>query len=387
MTHGSGQSVVMTASAPARSRHILAALGARLRDAVAATDERLSLWPALRNAIHLPILRGMARRRAAALFDLCAGFVYTQVLTACVEADLFAVLRARTRTLDEIAAHAALPFDSAGRLIEAAVALRLMRRHRDGRYALGPLGAAVAADPGIAAMVAHHRLLYADLADPLAFLRGPAARGALRGFWPYEDAAPETAAPYTALMAASQAMVAQQVLATVSFAPYRALLDLGGGNGAFLRAIAARHPHLALALFDRPAVAREAERAFAAAGVAAAVHGGDFNALALPPGADLVSLIRVLHDHDDATVRALLGSLRRQMAPGAALLIAEPMADIPGAERVGNAYFPFYLRAMGHGRTRSPAEYRAFLHEAGFGPVQAPETPLPIVASVLLARL
>ena len=42
--------------------------------------------------------------------------------------------------------------------------------------ALGPLGAAMVGNPGVAAMVEHHALLYADLADPVALLRGAARR-------------------------------------------------------------------------------------------------------------------------------------------------------------------------------------------------------------------
>ena len=37
-----------------------------------------------RFAAAFPLTRPIARRRAAALFDLCAGFVYSQVLVACV---------------------------------------------------------------------------------------------------------------------------------------------------------------------------------------------------------------------------------------------------------------------------------------------------------------
>ncbi|MBE7219795.1 MAG: methyltransferase, partial [Caulobacteraceae bacterium] len=120
----------MTASALARPHAIAAALRARLRDAAAAVDEKLSLLPALRDLMHLPVLRPLARRRAGALFDLCAGFVYSQVLAACVEADLFAFLRGGPRAAGEIAHRAGLPPDSAEKLIEAAVALRLMRRRR-----------------------------------------------------------------------------------------------------------------------------------------------------------------------------------------------------------------------------------------------------------------
>ena len=35
------------------------------------------------------LTRPIARRRAGALFDLCAGFVYSQILLACVRLKLF----------------------------------------------------------------------------------------------------------------------------------------------------------------------------------------------------------------------------------------------------------------------------------------------------------
>ena len=51
---------------------------------------RLQANPRFRRfAAAFPLTRFVARRRARALFDLCAGFVYTQVLTACVRLDLF----------------------------------------------------------------------------------------------------------------------------------------------------------------------------------------------------------------------------------------------------------------------------------------------------------
>ena len=76
-----------------------------------------------------------------------------------------------------------------------------------------------------------------------------------------------------------------------------------------------------------------------------------------PPGvADLVTLIRVLHDHDDAMARAALRTAFQALTPGGTLLVAEPMADTPGAEAIGEAYFGFYLWAMGSGRARRRAE-------------------------------
>jgi demethylspheroidene O-methyltransferase len=59
-------------------------------------------------------------------------------------------------------------------------------------------------------------------------------------------------------MAASQPMVAGQVIDSYPFARHRRLLDVGGGEGAFLSAVGARVPGLELGLFDLPAVGERA---------------------------------------------------------------------------------------------------------------------------------
>ena len=97
-------------------------------------------------------------------------------------------------------------------------------------------------NPGVAAMVEHHALLYADLADPVALLRGEARRRRPRratGPMPRRRdpraLAPEQVAAYTALMAASQPLRRRRVLAAYDSRRHRCLLDLGGGDGSFLR--------------------------------------------------------------------------------------------------------------------------------------------------------
>ncbi len=61
-------------------------------------------------------------------------------------------------------------------------------------------------------------MLYDDLRDPVALLRGERGATALSAFWPYASmAAPATLAdeqlrPYTALMAQSQELIADDVL-------------------------------------------------------------------------------------------------------------------------------------------------------------------------------
>ena len=151
---------------------------------------------------------------------------------------------------------------------------------------------------------------------------------------------------------------------------------------------AERAPRLALTLFDLPPVAARARAKFAAVGLSARVEtiGGDCFRDPLPQGADVVSLVRVLHDHDDESARALLAAVRRALPPGGRVVVAEPMAGTCGAEPMGAAYFGFYLLAMGRGRPRTSGEIAALLGEAGFDHARNLKTRNPLLASVLTAE-
>ena len=346
-------------------------------------------------AARLPVIRWIARSRADAAFDLLAGFAYSQVLRAFVESGLFDVLQDGPLTAADIAARIGLSHNAALTLLRAGRPLMLSEEPATDRWMLGEQGAVFASNPGVQAMVRHHRLLYTDLADPLALLRADRDQPtALSRFWTYAGAlhgASERGADtaeYSQLMAASQHFVADEVLASVAFSDVERLLDVGGGHGAFLKAIGSAHPHLALGLFDLPEVVATGggvlTDAFGRGRVA--THPGNFFKDSIPEGYDMVSLIRILHDHDDAAAQSLLANVRASLAPGARLLIAEPMARIPGAEPMGEAFFGLYLWAMGSGRPRSPADITAMCRAAGFARTQVVATAQPVNASVIIAH-
>lgn len=344
-----------------------------------------------RLAARWPITRPIARRRAHDLFQLMAGFVYSQVLLTCVRLGLFERMHQAPMTVEAVATLGAFGTASADRLLRAAAALQLVEQLDDGRYTLGALGAPMASHPGLCAMVEHHAALYADLADPLALLRGTNATQQLAAYWPYAntgapDALPDdSVAKYSALMTASQPLVADQILDSHNVSGHRRLLDIGGGEGRFLMAAAARAPALQLSLFDLPAVAARARVALDGAGLGdrARTHGGDFFHDPLPEGADLITLVRVVHDHDDDRIRRLLASAYQAMAPGGTLLLAEPMADTQGVQGMGDAYFGMYLLAMGRGQPRTREQLTALLQQAGFTGVRVLPTTVPLQTRVL----
>ena len=365
------------------------------RDRLAGRLDRLLSSARFRaGATRFPPTRPLARKRAGALFDLCAGFVYSQVLLALVRLRIPELLLERPRTAAELSARLHLPPAPVERLLRAAVSLRLLSPRRGGRFGLGPLGAALIENPGLVAMIEHHGLLYDDLRDPVALLRGERRDTELARYWPYaraggsSDVAVTQTAAYIALMAASQPMIADEVLHAYALGRHRRLLDVGGGDGAFLAMALARTPALHGTVFDLPPVAEAARSRFAAAGLAerATATGGDFRTGPLPPGADIVSLIRVLHDHDDAAAGALLRAVRAALPAHGTLLLAEPMAGTPGAAPAGDAYFGFYLLAMGSGRPRRRQEIEALLRDAGFSRIRRLRTNTPLLVRVLVAR-
>jgi demethylspheroidene O-methyltransferase len=353
------------------------------------SDPRFQRW-----AARFPLTRRIAQKRAQTLFDMCAGFVYSQVLAACVRLKLFDLLSERPQTIAELSSKLSLKPETMSRLANAALALRLVERRSHNRFGLGVHGAAFVGNPAISVMVEHHALLYSDLSDPVSLLRHPENATALSGYWPYARTGRPTAltaddvAQYSALMSASQTLIAEEVMEAWPFASHRCLLDVGGGEGAFLMAAAARAKNLRLMLYDLPAVAELARIRLGAAGLMdrISICSGDFFTQPLPRGADIVTLVRVLHDHDDRAAFSLLSNIRRTLPDDGVLLIVEPMSESADGNVIADAYFGFYLLAMGSGRARSPGELGHLLQAAGFDRGRLLKTPRPMLTRAVIAR-
>lgn len=344
-------------------------------------------------AISFPLSRPFARHYARSLFDICSGFVYSQILFAAVQLDLFRKLADGPRTAADIASSIDLPPERARLLLDACVSLRLMEKRSGGRYGLAPLGAAVLANPEVEAMVRHHALLYADLADPVGLLRHGSEGKRLSAFWKYAH----TPAPsglsaadvqeFSQLMAVSQAAIAGAILDAAPLDRQRCLLDIGGGEGVFMTAALRRTPGLRGILFDLPAVADRARQSLARSGLAGRVEclGGDFFGGVLPGGADITTMVRVAFDHDDARVLSILRAAYAALQKPGRILIAEPMSTPDHPDRISSAYFAFYLMAMGHGRARSLDEISELLRAAGFSNCRPIPVPKSLVTTLVIA--
>lgn len=342
-----------------------------------------------------PLTRPIARRRSGEVFDLCAGFVYTQTVLVCLDLGILDLLVDRAATPAEMGRALGVREDRMKGLLDAAESIHLVRRLGGQRYVLGRYGAPLVDNEELRSVFRHGRILYKDLVDPMAILKGGGLPTRLSRYWPYaESDAPEQLSgddvePYSRFMAASQPLIAEEVLSHDPFAGVTRVLDVGGGEGVFLEAVGRAYPELSMDLLDLPAVAARARSRFAGLGwqARARAHGGDFLRDPLPGRPDAVSLVRVVHDLDDDDARTLLARVRVHLPEGGRLVIAEPMSGMRGAKRVGAAYFFWYLSALGHGRPRTPEELTALLLEAGFSRVSKPVSRNPVIAAVIRATV
>lgn len=351
--------------------------------------------PAFRKQIaRIPLIRSLAHRRGEDLFSLMTGFVHSQVLHACLETGVLHLLRDNPLKLDALSSQTGLPASRLEPLLRAAVSLSMIQRDSDEFYFLSDLGAVAAGDEGIATMIRHHQAFYDDLSDTISLVRERSPDSRLNKIWSYagEDRDPisnEDAARYSAVMTSSQEMLIDEILSAHSFSQYTHLLDVGGGQGLFARAVAHRVPDLRVSLFDLPPVAEQAETKIAADGLSEQIqcHGGNFFSDSLPSGADCASLVRVLFDHGDANVLKILTACRHALARGGELVIAEPMAGNSRGERLSTAYFSLYLLAMGPGRCRTPDEIGALTADAGFSSWRLVRCASPMLASIIVATV
>ena len=355
---------------------------------------RLARLPALKSfqdwAARMPVLRRIVRREGEAMFDLVAGFCHAQILQAIVRLEIPALLLDYRMTDAALAQEVRVPLDRLRVLLRGGVSLGLLNERR-GYIGLTTRGAALAGVPGLQGMIDHHDVLYRDLADPVAFFRGE-VETELADFWPYVFGAggaadPKIAARYSELMTDSQALVAADTLQTVSFAGCKRVMDVGGGTGAFLTALGTAETGPDLTLFDLPAVVPAAQARFDEMGLSgrARIVAGSFRDDSLPDDADAITLVRVLYDHEDATVANLLQTCHAALPAGGRIVISEPMTGGATPNRPGDAYFALYCMAMRTGRARSSDDITALLQQAGFADVRCHRSRRPFITSVISA--
>jgi hypothetical protein len=184
-------------------------------------------------------------------------------------------------------------------------------------------------------------------------------------YYDYLDHTPEDAERFAGNQRAGDRLEIRALLSAHPWAELRTLVDVGGGSGAFLAALLARHPAMRGVLLELPYMAAMAVERLDAAGLAGRceVVAGSFLET-MPEGADGYVLKRVLFECDDERAARLLARVRRAMPAHGRLLLLDPLVE-PGNEFSPSKVYDLLSLVMTGGRTRYREEVERLLDGAG----------------------
>src|SRR4051794_13127918 len=314
-----------------------------------------------------------ALRPLVALRRLVNGYQVTQALHVAAVLGIADLLGDGPRSSDDLAAATNTHPGTLYRVLRALAGAGVFHEEADRSFALTELGACLRSDApepigGWAAFVgeAYHWQAWSGLLHSVH--TGENAFQHVHGTdpWTFRARHPDLSAGFDRAMTDLSRQLSAALLAAYDFGRFGQLVDVGGGNGAFLASILITHPDMRGVLFDQPHVVSGAGPVLVAAGVAnrCDVVGGSFFE-AVPAGGDAYIFKAILHDWEDAPCIRILRTCRRAIADGTALLVVE--RDLGRPNRDPDAKFSDLNMLVGPmGRERTPEEYAALFAAAGF---------------------
>jgi SAM-dependent methyltransferase len=300
---------------------------------------------------------------------LAFGFAVSQALRVAADLGIADRLAAGERSVDDLATETGSHAGALYRVMRLLAAEGVFRETDGRRFVLTETGEALRSDRRSSSLDMIRML---NREPYLAFAQlGHSVRTGLPAFdevfgkarfdWLADH--PDEAALFQSAMVAFNQGSNQAVAHAFDFGPYSRVVDVGGGHGQLLSEILARHPNVSGVLFDLPSGV-EAARSGAGGSLPRTefVAGSFFEAV--PAGADVYVLKKVIHDWNDKQAIAILRNCRDAMVPQGRVLLAETIVP------AGNEPDPIKLTdinmlAVTGGLERTEAEYASLLAAAG----------------------
>lgn len=310
---------------------------------------------------------------SAQLLGLINGFQVSQAISVAATLGIPDLLRDGPKSCDALAAATRSQSRLLYRLLRALAAIGIVHELPGRQFALAPLGEPLRTDASSstnawACMIGrpHYYQAWCDLIGTVR--TGEIAFNRMHGvsIWDFRAQRPEEAAIFDHAMATVSDQVAEAVLSDFDFSRFRTIVDVGGGEGAFLARILAAHPGMRGILFDQEQAIARAPEALHSAGFSdrcCAVAGDFFHSV--PEGGDAYLLKWVLHDWDDADAVAILRCCRRALGPEGSVVVVEHVVA-PSNEGAEGKFMDLNMMVITGGIERTAEEFAALFVESGF---------------------
>jgi hypothetical protein len=172
----------------------------------------------------------------------------------------------------------------------------------------------------------------------------------------------EAASIFNSAMTAFSNTEADAIIKAYNFSLKNVVVDVGGGEGFLLSALAKSYPNLSGVVLDL-LVADYRQNSSRSDANITYVYGDFFKEI--PAGGDVYILKSILHNWDDESCVTILRNCRKAMGEKASLLVIERI--VPDGNGKSDAkLFDINMLIMTEGRERREDEYRNLFRAAGF---------------------
>jgi SAM-dependent methyltransferase len=312
---------------------------------------------------------------------ILGGPVFFAILRTACQLNLFKLLLRRPGlTLEDLAAEVKLEHEPLRVLLLGLVSLQLLRKRGEKYYCRrAPLMRGLDPDQAIN-LLPFIEFMHHIVAPSMHYLeeslRENRAAGleALPGTGDnlYEriDGNADLQQVFYNMMNARTRVVNEFFVQLVDFSKFQRVLDVGGGDGQILEAIATRYPHLQGTLLEFPSVAEKANQRFASCGLSNRLQAVAVDILQddYPGGHDCLLFCHVNGNHSPETNAKLLRRAFDALVPGGVICVYSAFmhddATGPLSSALVSAYF--FCTVTGEGRQYSWQEVETWLKSAGF---------------------
>jgi len=313
---------------------------------------------------------------ALKLFDLIQSHRVTAIIHVAVSLGIAELLRDGPQTLGQLAKATGADERSLGRLLTALSTIGICKRTVEGSYALTEVGTGLdgkAEQSFKSWAIFEVEMLSKRWSGMLESVMTGKTAAELQGFgssFELMGRTPEHVDKFNAAMAELTRLVTPDILRSYDFSGIAHLMDVGGGSGELLGAIAQQNRKLRGTVFDLPRCAEAASTHLRQIGISDRVEfvAGDFFK-SVPAIADAIILKSVIHDWNDARSISILKNCRQALPGNGKLLLAERlMPEAPTATEEDKAHALRdlnMLRGPG-GLERTKGQYRELLNQSGF---------------------
>jgi len=303
---------------------------------------------------------------AKSMIHLLMSYIPTRVIYVAAKLGLADCIGADGAKAQDLAQKLNVHPSALYRVMRVLAGLGVLRQDENDRFFVTPLGETLRKESPQSVRdyaIFSHESTYERVSRLMDSVR--TGKPVIENFFENLRANPEQEAIFLAASGNKSRIETAAIIEAYDFSKCRTVVDVGGGNGAFLSGILASYEQVSGVLFDQKSAIEAAKAGRGGLLPRCEFVAGDFFE-SIPSGSDTYVLKRILDDWSDEKVVQVLKNCRKAMRRETRLLIIEPLMGPPNELSAGHFADMNFLVTFSGGRIRTEEEHINLLRQTGF---------------------